>query len=364
MLLEFVATVLLGILGWRMGYRLGQWMLRRGATANDLFKGSKVLVVVVLLFYLGVLVVAVNLPQWQGLPLTWRVYGMQVSWTIVRVLLLGACGLGYAICQKTARHQLVYVTIVGVLGLVCFTVVEGYFIAPIHGQLTNHLKPNGIYRQTSDSSCAPAALATLLQRWQLPQATESEVARLAGTSRMGTSMPQILRAARSLGMDGRELSPTWEQMRQMNRPGILSVWQFAGMRRLPHAVALMAMTADKAIVADPAIGKYIVWNRQEFKRVWRQEFLPIYRSGEAELSWADAQDYLQKLGYRDRDVISAVKRFQMESGLKTIGKLDEATVLMLTGKSLKQLPTLDERQFNQDVMRRMNCGDNPQRCPW
>jgi predicted double-glycine peptidase len=364
MVLEFVATVLLGILCWQMGRRLGQWMLRRGATANDLFKGNKVLVILVLLFYFGVLVVAVNLPQWQGLPLVWRVYGMQVSWTIVRVLLLGACGLGYAICQKTARHQLGYVAIVGILGLVCLTVAEGFFIAPIHGQLTNHLKPNGIYRQTSGSSCAPAALATLLQRWDLPQATEAEVARLAGTSRMGTTMPQILQAARSLGMDGQELSPTWEQIRQINRPGILSVWQFTGLRRLPHAVALMAMTANKVIVADPAIGKYIVWNRQEFGRVWRREFLPIYRSGDDELSWTGAKGYLQKLGYRDQDTSSAVRLFQTESGLKTTGRLDAPTVLMLTGKSLKQLPTLDERQFNQEVMQRMNCVDNPQNCPW
>jgi predicted double-glycine peptidase len=364
MLVEFVATVLLGILCWQMGHRLGQWMLRRGATANDLFKGSKVLVVVVLLFYLGVLVVAVNLPQWQGLPLAWRVYGMQVSWTIVRVLLLGACGLGYAICRKTARNQLVYVAIVGVLGLVCFTVAEGFFIAPIHGQLTNHLKPNGVYRQSSDSSCAPAALATLLYRWNLPQATESTVARLAGTSRMGTSMPQILRAARSFGMDGQEMSPTWEQIRQINRPGILSIWQISGLRRLPHAVALMAMTADKAIVADPASGKYIVWNRQEFNRVWRQEFLPIYRSGEADLSWTQAQDYLQKLGYRNQDTPNAVRLFQAESSLKTTGKLDVPTVLMLTGKSLKQVPTLNEQQFNQAAMKKMNCLDQPQACPW
>jgi predicted double-glycine peptidase len=356
LLIELLATVVFGFICWSIGMRLGRLMLRRGATANDLFKGNKLLVIVVLVLYVGLVSIAINLPQWQGLPVEWRLYGLQVSWTIIRVLLLGACGVGYVICRKTASNQVIYMFIVGLLGLVCFTAAEVFFVAPIYPQLSNNLKPNGIYRQTGDSSCAPAALATLLQRWQMTQATESEVARLAGTSRMGTSMPQVLNAARSLGFDGTELSPTWEQLRQINRPGILGVWQIVGLRKLPHAVALMAMNNDRAIIADPARGKYVQLDRQELARIWRGEYLPIYRPGDDRMTVSTATEYLKKRGYAN------VRSFQEEMGLNPTGKLDAQTVLMLNGKLTK--PTLDETTFNREIMTKMQCLDNPQACPW
>jgi predicted double-glycine peptidase len=364
MIWEIIATILVGTLSWTIGMRLGRLMLRKGATANDLFAGKKRFVFVVLALYLGLVVLAINLPQWQGLPLQWRVYGMQVSWTIIRVLLLGVCGVGYAICWKTARYQIGYLMIVGVLGLICFTGVESYFLSPIYGQLYNNLRPNGVYQQSGDSSCAPAALATLFQRWHMPQVTESLAAQYAGTSRMGTSMPQILQAVHKLNMDGVELAPTWEQMRRINRPGVLAVWQFADGRKLPHAVALMAMTNDRAVVADPASGKYVDLSRSEFDQTWRQEYLPVFRPADDEISIAQARKYLKSLGYQTDDTVVAIRSFQTDMGMQATGQLDSQTVLLLTGQFIKDAPTLDEKQFAQDVLRRMNCLDNPQACPW
>ncbi|MBE9032158.1 peptidoglycan-binding protein [filamentous cyanobacterium LEGE 11480] len=364
MIWEIIVTILLGTLCWMLGLRIGRLMLRKGATANDLFAGNKVVVILVLALYLGLVALAVNLPQWQGLPLHWRVYGMQVSWTIIRVLLLGACGVGYAVCWKTARNQIGYLILVGALGLVCFTGVESYFLSPIHAQLSNTLRPNGVYRQSGNSSCAPAALATLFQRWHMPQVTESVAAKHAGTSRLGTSMPQVLQAVQELDMDGVELSPTWAQMRRINRPGILAVWQFAGGRKLPHAVALMAMTADSAVIADPARGKYIRVTRSEFDRMWRNEYLPIYRPEDDDLSPSKAREYLRKLGYETTSTIDAIRTFQTDLGMTATGKLDKQTILLLTGKFIKDAPTLDEQQFLQDVLARMNCADAPELCPW
>jgi predicted double-glycine peptidase len=364
MVLAIIITLLLGTLCWMVGLRIGRVMLRRGATANDLFVGNKWIVIPVLVLYVGLVVLAVNLPQWQGLPLHWRIYGMQVSWTLIRVFLLGVCGVGYAICWKTARNQIGYLLIVALLGIICFAGVEGYFLAPIDGQLVNNLRPNGVYRQSGDSSCAPAALATLFQRWQRLDVTESVAAKHAGTSRMGTSMAQVLGAVHQLNMDGVELSPTWEQMRQINRPGILGVWQFSGSRKLPHAVALMAMTNDSAIVADPARGKYIALKRPEFERMWRNEYLPVYRSADDELSITKAIDYLKKRGYQTGNAIAAIRAFQTDMGVAVTGKLDRQTVLLLTGKFIQDAPTLAEQNFLQDVLKRMGCEGNLDACPW
>ncbi|MFM2431968.1 MAG: hypothetical protein RLZZ511_3181 [Cyanobacteriota bacterium] len=365
MIWEIIITLLLGVLCWMLGCRVGRLMLRRGATADDLFSGNKWVVLPVIGLYLGLVVLAINLPQWQGLPLQWRVYGLQGSWTIIRVLLIGACGLGYTICWKTARSQIGAVILVGLIGLVCFTGVEAHFLKPIHGQLKNQLNPNGVFRQSGDSSCAPAALASLFQRWNRSDVTETIAAKYAGTSMMGTSMPQVLQAVQKLGMEGTEiLESNWDELQRINRPGILAVWQIDrdGTKR-PHAVALMAMTPTEAIVADPARGRYIGYKRTQFDQVWRREYLPIYQSGDDKISVAQARDYLKQQGYTSSDTVSALKSFQTATGIKPTGKLDQRTALALSGKFIQNAPTLDEQPFVDYVLKRMGCADDPRRCP-
>lgn len=336
--MEIVISLLLGSLLFVWGMRLGGVMVRSGATANDLFKGKTALALAFLGFYFGLLVLALNAPQWPALPLEWRFHGMRVTWTLLRVMLMGVCGVAFTISWKTARSQVVAVLAVGLLGFVAFTGVEGYFSAPIYAELHDNLRPNGVFRQTSNSSCAPAAMATLLRRWGM-NATESEVARLAGTSRLGTSMPQLIVAAQALGMDGIELTATWEQMQQINRPGVLAVWLLDGGRKLPHAVALLGMNSQIAMIADPARGRIFFLDRKVFAQVWREQYVPIFRPGEEVLTEAQAADYLRRLGY-EGDLSVAVGRFQADHQLKATGELDRQTGLLLTGPFLQGVPKL------------------------
>ncbi|MBL1173498.1 cysteine peptidase family C39 domain-containing protein [Pantanalinema sp. GBBB05] len=342
MRLEFIITLLLGGLAFRWGMSIGRVLLRKGATANDLFKGNHFLSVLFLGLYIALVVLALNLPQLPVLPIEWRVYGMQVTWSILRIVLLGFCGLASIITWKTARLQVVAVALVGLLGLAGFGVAESYFLAPIYPELVNNLQPNGVFQQTSMSSCAPAALATVLRRWGI-NATEASVAKLAGTSRLGTSMPQLIVAARELGMEGTELSPSWEQMQRINRPGVLGVW-LNGDRRLPHAVALLAMDNNRAVIGDPARGKIFVLDRQQFAQIWRQEYVPIFRPGDDQLTLDRAAEYLKTLGYLNpasADIQQAIRKFQTAMRLDQTGNLDPKTILLLTGSFLKSVPTLN-----------------------
>ena len=342
MLLEIVATLLLGSLFFRWGIRFGKLMLRKGATANDLFKGKTSLSLLFLGLYIGLILLALNVPQMQFLPVEWRVYGMRITWTIMRAVLLGFCGLASIVSWQTARIQVVAVALIGVLGVTGFSTAEAYFLAPIYTWLHNNLQPNGVYKQTSMSSCAPAALATVLRRWQL-DATEAGVARLAGTSRLGTSMPQLIVAAHELGLDGIELAPTWEQMQRLNRPGVLGVWLLDSGRKLPHAVALLAMNNEQVAIGDPARGKIYALNRTQFAEIWRQQYVPIFRASDRTLSPEQATDYLQRLGYLSqpsRDLGQAIRRFQTAVGIAMTGELDPETVLLLTGPFLQGVPTL------------------------
>jgi predicted double-glycine peptidase len=333
MVWEAIATILFGTLAFIWGGRLGRVMVRKGATANDLFKGNQAILLLVLVLYLGLVVVAVNLPQWSGFPLEWRASGLRVTWTVIRILLLGVCGLGAMVCWWTARVQVWMVAIVGVFGLMLFTGVESYFLSPIYGSLRNDLRPNGIYRQTSNSSCAAAALATLLRDWQVPNVSESTVAKHAQTSRLGTTMPQVIAAAQQFGFDGVELKLTWDQLLRINRPGILAVWGDPARKRDPHAMVLMAMDKTTAIVADPAAGHFLTFSVLEFNRLWRREFVPIFRQGELDLGQRDGQ------------------------GQRT-------TALYLSSQSKRDEPTLEIAAFNDRQVQRMGCQRQPELCPW
>jgi predicted double-glycine peptidase len=343
MLLEAIATVLLGGLFFYWGQRLGKVFLRKGATANDIFKGKNAVSLLFLGLYIALMVLALNVPQMQTFPLELRVYGMRITWTIMRIVLMGFCGLAFAVTWKTARVQVVAVVLLGLLGVGGFTAAEAYFLAPIHRELVDNLRPNGVFRQTSMSSCAPAALATVLQRWTIP-ATESSVAELAQTSRLGTSMPQLIVAAKAYRMGSIEMAATWEQMQRVNRPGVLGVW-LDGNRRAPHAVALMAIGTEEVVIGDPARGELLVLNRAQFARIDRQQYVPIFREGETLLTATQAAQYLKRSGYSEANAANlrpTLQEFQQAMGIKVTGFLDSQTILLLMGPFLEGVPTLKD----------------------
>ncbi|NEQ25564.1 MAG: hypothetical protein F6K28_42190, partial [Microcoleus sp. SIO2G3] len=139
MIWEIVLTVLLGSLLLRLGLRLGRLLVRRGVRANDLFKNKPIVSIAFLAGYIGLTLLALHVPQMQVFPLEWRFYGMRITWTLMRVLLLGACGVAISISWYTARRQLVAVLLLGIIGLSGFTAAEAYFLAPIAPFLNDDL---------------------------------------------------------------------------------------------------------------------------------------------------------------------------------------------------------------------------------
>ncbi|MBD3881407.1 peptidoglycan-binding protein [Phormidium tenue FACHB-886] len=347
MFLELLLSALFGTLAFAAGVRLGRVLLRRGATANNLFKGKTSVSLLALGLYMGLLLLALYVPQIQILPLEWRVSGMQITWTLMRVILMGFCGIGFIVSWHTARLQVIAVLLLGLVGIGSFTTAEAHFLAPIYASLENNLRPNGVFQQTSSSSCAPSALATVLRLWNI-EATESSVARLAKTSLLGTSMPQLIIAAHGFGMNGIELSPTWTQMQQINRPGVLATWLYSDTGRAPHAIALLGIDSTSIIIADPAFGEIFQVNKSDFlKRYWRSQYVPIFRPSDDRLTPAKAADYLHRLGYLPTSTATsaalkkALRAFQQAVGVPETSKLDSKTALLLSGLFLENAPRLD-----------------------
>lgn len=345
MLIETLITIFLGSWLFILGQRIGRIMLRDGATANDIFKGKTYLFIAFLLVYLGLLLLAFVVPGLQSLPVEWRFYSLQVTWTILRILLLFISGIAFTISRHTSLAQAIAVILICSLGLGSFTAVESYFSSPIYASLEDNLQSNGVFRQSSASSCGPSALATVLRTWGI-DATESSVARLAGTNRLGTSMAQLLIATRSLGMDGIELEATWEQLQLINRPGVLGVWFRYGEQVIPHAVALLGFKGNKVIIGDPIFGLINEIDRQQFEKDWRKQYLPIFRPQDISITNSQAVTYLQKLGDKikaESELESGIKRWQKNLGLPVTGKLDPQTILSLSGSFLEGVPTLKRK---------------------
>ncbi|NDJ19698.1 cysteine peptidase family C39 domain-containing protein [Myxacorys almedinensis] len=354
MILEAIATVVLGGLCFWGGIKAGRFWSDcanlgngdRAIPSENVFQGKNAVSLLFLGLYILLIVVMLNIPQSKIFPQNWRIYGLQTSWTLIRISFLGFCGVAYAITQRSARPQIWSVVLLSVLGIGGFSAAESYILAPIYGDLIDNLQPNGVFKQTSMTSCAPSALATVLRRWNIQDATEVSVAKYAKTSRLGTTMPQIIDAARTFGLDGIELSPTWEQMQTINRPGVLAVWLIDGTRKLPHAVALLGMDKTRAAIADPSSGKIFLFTRSEFAEVWRQQYVPIYRPPEVLLlRESQAMDYLKQLGYNSSNLKAMLKEFQRSHNITATGTLDTQTTLLLTGAFLNDAPTLKDLQL-------------------
>lgn len=338
-------TIALGAILFIWGARIGHVLLRRGATADDLFKSRNPLSLIFLGAYVCIMVIILNAPQMDVFPLEWRFHGMRITWSLMQMILAGVCGMALTVSWHTARTQVVAIALIGLMGIATFNGFENYLLSPIHANLLNNLQPNGVFKQTSNSSCAPAAMATVLRQWSIP-ATESGVAKLAATSRMGTSMPQLIVAAQELNMDGIELRPSWELMQQINRPGILAVWLVDEGRKLPHAVALVGMDEQQVAIADPADGTIFSLSREMFFQIWRDQYVPIFEPSDLYLSDIEISRYLRQLGYLQswepgQDLTNTIRRFQNDHHIKATGDRTPETMLALSGSFIQEAPRLD-----------------------
>jgi ATP-binding cassette subfamily B protein len=118
-------------------------------------------------------------------------------------------------------------------------------------------------RQTDQSDCGAAALATVALHYRRPIALQ-QMRELAGTDRIGTNLLGLVQAAEKLGFAARGIKGSAEALPQLPLPAIAHVRNPEG---LGHFVVLHRATNDAVIVADPGRGIEKV-SREEFCRRW------------------------------------------------------------------------------------------------
>lgn len=170
---------------------------------------------------------------------------------------------------------------------ILMTVVVGWFsvlpfLAPafIKDHLSNlrtNLDSNGICRQTTDYTCAPAAAVTALRKLGLP-AHEGEIAVLSHTSPVAGTLPSCLQAALQnlYGTDGLKCQYRhFDSIAQLRDAGItLAVVKDAFLS--DHCVAVLEVLDRTVIVADPVTGRQLISHKQ-FEKIWRSTGIILKR---------------------------------------------------------------------------------------
>ena len=151
-------------------------------------------------------------------------------------------------------------------------------LAPIRADQNSSWQDN-VCLQSHESTCGPAAAATLLKLNGIP-ATESQMIELCLTSSYGTEPLGLYRGLSVANGDSSKVqlasrNPNrWIGEQQLPNVSLVrfdgprttrNVSRFFGARGEGHAIVVLGRTDEGWMIADPAIGK-VCWSDHEFNR--------------------------------------------------------------------------------------------------
>lgn len=131
---------------------------------------------------------------------------------------------------------------------------------------TPELNTTGIVMQTTNYTCGPAALATVLNNMGI-NVTEQELATLAGTDENGTTMYGLVQAAKAKGLNavGMKLS-----VNELKKNNIV----FLTIDGTTHYSVVREVTNESVYLADPSLGN-IEMTREKFSEAYSGNALVI-----------------------------------------------------------------------------------------
>lgn len=189
--------------------------------------------------------------------------------------LLFTCSIGFlayittatlAIAWRSAHRERRPMTFAAVALLAAFGFIYGRHGLPVHRGLQDERTGDGAILQTSPYTCGPAAAASLLALRGI-ETNEREMARLAGTTDLGTSPGGILRCLLCKGLAAHKARLTLADLRASPAPAILLV-DHPGMGALSHAIVLERIEGGTAHVIDPLSGR-VRMDVDQLQRQWR-----------------------------------------------------------------------------------------------
>jgi predicted double-glycine peptidase len=125
---------------------------------------------------------------------------------------------------------------------------------------------SGIVMQSSDFSCGPAALATVLQNMGF-NITEQELIVLAGTDTSGTTMHGLSEAAKAKGLSATGMKLSVDDLKPNNIVHIILDGE-------GHYSVIREVSENSVYLADPSLGN-IEMSREEFAEIFTGNALVI-----------------------------------------------------------------------------------------
>lgn len=123
-----------------------------------------------------------------------------------------------------------------------------------------------IVMQSTSYNCGPAALATVLNNLGI-NATEKELANLAGTDESGTTMHGLMQAAQSKGLKATGMKVSMNELKKNDMV-------FLTVRGNTHYSVVKEVTNKSIKLADPSLGN-IEMSKEEFAKVYSGNALVI-----------------------------------------------------------------------------------------
>lgn len=141
------------------------------------------------------------------------------------------------------------------------------------------LNSDGICFQSKSYTCAPAAAVTALRKLGF-SAQEGEMAILSHTSPITGTLPWSLYTAISQRYSEYGLNCEYRRFDSINQLEDADVTLVAVRDTLfsDHCVAVLEISEDSVIIADPAAGKTSI-SREDFERIWRSAGIALKRQG-------------------------------------------------------------------------------------
>ncbi|MDJ0556675.1 MAG: cysteine peptidase family C39 domain-containing protein [Microcoleaceae cyanobacterium MO_207.B10] len=159
-----------------------------------------------------------------------------------------------------------------------FSILLHYSLPISATMLDRPMVIEGIVLQTTDFTCAPASIATLMRySGRDPNFSEKEALALTKTTRWGTTTITEINVLRKLGFQPEyQTGLTIEDLVQRQQLAILHVDEPVQNGTIPHAVVLLSIqdNQQQVTIANPLYGKEIK-TYSEMDDYWRKEAIFI-----------------------------------------------------------------------------------------
>lgn len=202
-------------------------------------------------------------------PFSWIITGRVKFVILGLVVTTGLITLLSRLPHKFERVATRILIVVVVTYFSIFPFLVPALIKPYLLNLKTIVNSNNICFQSKDYTCGPAAAVTALRKMGF-QAHEGEIAVLSHTSPILGTLPSCLLSAlqNRYGSDGLKCQYRhFNSLTELPDTGItLAVVKDAFL--LDHCVAVLEVSEQMIIIADPIVGRKIM-SHKEFEKIWR-----------------------------------------------------------------------------------------------